>query len=508
MGGLAFSSGDDPLNTPRMKPELYQLIRDQAQAKLRELFWLVATPIEGPGKKNYGDIDIFLAWPKVESVPGITADPPESDPKAWLAAAVQRLGAARVKEQQQATHVTLAIELPQDLAHLLSSEQDGTDRQKFFVQIDLQFCPDQHNFEWMLFKHAHGDLWNLLGSTIRPFGLTIDEEALWLRIPEIEAANRRRAKVRLTGDPGEVLAFLGLRNDAHQWQRPFATPQDLFRYAASCRLFWVRPEEEAEEPEGGPGNDGTTQKKKKKTTMDDGLERKARDAAENNNTSNNTSTTLPVRPGEHGTSTTTTVGGSITTRALKSNDRRRMAYRPVFAAWVGEFLPACRAAGTHAAAPGTRASVFREAATAFAGVGTEYDARLRAWRRERQRDALWRDVIKAALPPPGEALEPNLRGVAAAALKKVVLQGSREFGVWPDAAALLPEGADGLLDEAYVRRWTQANWPAVAAVAWKRNHERFTESRAAKRTAAGQVRNPAASGASQRNAEAQAGRPA
>ncbi len=61
-----------------------------------------------------------------------------------------------------------------------------------------------------LFKHAHGDIWNLLGSTIRPFGLTVDEDALWLRIPEIEKFDRKKAKIRLTSDPVEVIRFLGL----------------------------------------------------------------------------------------------------------------------------------------------------------------------------------------------------------------------------------------------------------------------------------------------------------
>jgi hypothetical protein len=59
-----------------------------------------------------------------------------------------------------------------------------------------------------LFKHAHGDLWNLIGSTIRPFGFTVDEEALWVRIPEIEKFNKKRAKVLLTRNPAETVHFL------------------------------------------------------------------------------------------------------------------------------------------------------------------------------------------------------------------------------------------------------------------------------------------------------------
>lgn len=54
MGGNAFD-----LYTPRMRPEAYRTIRDRCQKKLRELFVVVATPIEGPAKADHGDSELI-----------------------------------------------------------------------------------------------------------------------------------------------------------------------------------------------------------------------------------------------------------------------------------------------------------------------------------------------------------------------------------------------------------------------------------------------------------------
>ena len=61
-----------------------------------------------------------------------------------------------------------------------------------------------------MFHHAFGDLWNLLGTTIRPFGLTANEKGLHIRIEEIELLDRKRSMICLTNDPREVCHLLGL----------------------------------------------------------------------------------------------------------------------------------------------------------------------------------------------------------------------------------------------------------------------------------------------------------
>ena len=50
----------------------------------------------------------------------------------------------------------------------------------------------------MLFRHAHADLWSILGTLIRPYGLTINHTGLHLRIPHLESLHKARAAVHLT----------------------------------------------------------------------------------------------------------------------------------------------------------------------------------------------------------------------------------------------------------------------------------------------------------------------
>ena len=76
--------------------------------------------------------------------------------------------------------------------------------------MDLRVCPDLASWKWQLFHHAFGDLWNLLGTTIRRFGLTANEKGLQVRIEEIEHLDRKKSMIFLTKDPREVLQLLGL----------------------------------------------------------------------------------------------------------------------------------------------------------------------------------------------------------------------------------------------------------------------------------------------------------
>ncbi len=64
MGGSAFSSGADPLHTPRMPPDVYHAVKAECHARLRQLFLCVATPIDGAAKADFGDVDILVALDK------------------------------------------------------------------------------------------------------------------------------------------------------------------------------------------------------------------------------------------------------------------------------------------------------------------------------------------------------------------------------------------------------------------------------------------------------------
>ncbi|RYP53554.1 hypothetical protein DL768_001509 [Monosporascus sp. mg162] len=442
MGGLAFASGPEPLCTPRMPPEIYQLVRDHCHAVLRQLFICVATPIEGPGKEDYGDIDIFLAWERKKIFPSkLVNDSLKGLPDEPLQAAARLLEAEKTRKEQPHS-LTLAIpwpESPQDSVKQKDpagtrvnggSDQVKEETKRRFIQVDLHHYQSIDQLQWMLFKYAHGDLWNILGSTIRPFGLTIDEVGLYLRIPEIEKENRKKAKVLLTEDPVAVLQFLGLKFDGRQWEERFALFTDVFEYAATSRFFRAR---------------------------------------------------LNQSPDEDGIFCEEQTGAESDKKKLKSNDRRRMNQRPLFRKWVEEFLPKCREEGQLGNTQLTRADVRDQAFASF-GVRHEYEVRLVEWRMQRQKETLWRDVIKASLP---EDLDPIWRGCAASALKKIIMQGDDSFGIRSQRNL---RDESGFYIEEYVREFVQDSWKQVGDVAWRKNHERYLEhlsNKETKRTASG-----------------------
>ncbi|KAI1097199.1 hypothetical protein F4804DRAFT_328281 [Jackrogersella minutella] len=421
MGGQAFSSGDIPLYTPRMPPDVYQYVLDQCCAKLRKLFVIVATPIPGPAKVDHGDIDILLTWERSSVYPSLlverllTSLSPTHVP---LQAAARLLNAEQYIKEQPRT-INLAIPWPENLPQTITNGKENHDDlgTRRYIQVDLCLCKSLEDLQWMLFKHAHGDIWSLLGSTVRPYGLTIDEVGLYMRIPEIEGLNRKQAKILLSTNPTEVLAFLGLKYDDAQWEEPFASTEDLFEYVATCRLFWVRSEQHAE--------------------------------------------------------LTATDGNEIDQAKLKSNDRRRMNHRPVFRNWIEEFLPTCREAGRFTAQNATRESVRGEAFEHFLGTRHAYEARLLEWRKEQQRQSLWRDVIKTSLPEmPGGTEEKinskHWRGHVASAFKKIIMQDDYSLGICPPTPL---RDATGMYDEEKVRQFVIDSWRKVSDVVWKVNQK-------------------------------------
>jgi hypothetical protein len=208
MGGNAFTSGPSPLSTPRMPPEIYLRLRDHYLSLLKTLYAQVATPVEAPAKRSYGDIDILVSQAIECSSPPTT----ESLSKA--------LDAVKVFTNSGSGITSFAVPYP--------------DRVKDHVQLDVHVCPEG-SFEWQLFHQSHGDLWNLLSTTIRPFGLTANDVGFHVRIPEIEELNKKRSLLLLTNEPSAVLEFLGL--DVNEYQRPFGSVEAMYEYTVSCRFF-------------------------------------------------------------------------------------------------------------------------------------------------------------------------------------------------------------------------------------------------------------------------------
>ncbi|KAI4128930.1 MAG: hypothetical protein LQ338_002482 [Usnochroma carphineum] len=266
-----------------MPPIVYHSLLNQYLALLASFFGRVAAPIEAPEKTSFGDIDVVVAEPKA------TPFHPEA-----IATAVN---AKRTISSNPL--YSFAVAYP-DLA--------GT-----FVQLDIHLC-EPTDFDWEIFHKSHGDLWNLLGSSIRRFGFTANDKGLHLRIPEIEEHDRKKSLVPLTAEPDTVLDFLRL--DRSAYAQPFDSVEDMFEFACSTRFF--RPD----------------------AYVKDGL---------------------------------------------KANDRKRMAQRDLYRRFVDDFVPKVTGAiQENGEVEGmTRAQVLAEALERF-GKRHEYEARVKAWRKERE----------------------------------------------------------------------------------------------------------------------------
>ncbi|KAI3397478.1 hypothetical protein diail_10690 [Diaporthe ilicicola] len=486
MGGNVFASGPDALYTPRMDPSVYNHAKTQCTNALKDLgFSRVVVPIEAPEKESFGDVDIIACLEGTSFPPSAQLDAAAWDLIENSLGAIRSHSEGRVGPEKQRIIDSKSIAIPwpagldqveddraavsgedvQDLDVTAAGQADGPEAasKPRFIQVDVRLCDTQQELEWRFFKHNHGDLWNMIGQTIRPFGLTADEIGLYIRIPEIERLDKKKARVLLSHDPIKVLDFLGLSRLNGEWEKPFESVDDLFEYAASCKWFMLWPK--GQDAEGRTATGDESKGRTDKEIQDD-------------------------------------------LRKLKANDRARMKQRPAFARWVNEFLPACREQGRFMAfnpeertKEDVRDDVRKLAFETFPGSEAAYSAALADWNKERTRIFVKSKVIKEDtclpsditpfLPPLRERdgdsstslpdLERNWRGVLRSALVKVVIDDDETFeGIVPPKL----RNADGVLEVDDVKDWINRNWVDVGRVAWRMNRERATESMARKRKAA------------------------
>lgn len=287
----------------------------------------------------------------------------------------------------------------------------------------------------------------MIGQTIRPLGLTADEFGLFIRIPEIENQDKKKARVFLTSDPAAVLDFLGLSQRNGEREKPFKSINDLFEYAASCKWFMLWPKDQEAEEE------------------------KASD---------------------------------------RSRVRNRPVFKRWADEFIpacrasGRFLVPNPEQRTRAA---VRDEVRREVFRTFPGSEAAYDFVLASWNRERARVLVKNKIIKEDVCLPDDItpflpttttrehdgggddageeymrdLEKNWRGVLRSALARVIIDDDDSFG-GVDPPRL--RDAEGVLQVDDVKDWINRNWERVGKVAWVLNCERARESVERKRKAA------------------------
>ncbi|KAG0042317.1 hypothetical protein BGZ83_000607 [Gryganskiella cystojenkinii] len=226
MGGSAFASKN--LITPRIPPELYDKVLRQLVLILQRYFAHVDSALEGPGKKDYGDIDILVAEP-LDYENGLR--PTAKELAAWI-------GAPHWRSTSGSDTFNFALPWPESPPQSVREEDEDREADSSspprFIQVDIHICPSVESFSWHLFFQAHGDLWNMIGAILRRFGLTCNDRGLFLRIAEIEPHDRELSRVLLTKDPVRVLAYLGL--DPHRYWRRFQSWDEMMAFAASCRF--------------------------------------------------------------------------------------------------------------------------------------------------------------------------------------------------------------------------------------------------------------------------------
>ena len=254
MGGKAFNHGPDPLYTPRMASETYHVVSKQIQDNLKQLFHRVEEPIPGPAKCDYGDIDLVVASPKE----------PIKSPKDILDKIGKCMNSVRrldeVGQRDTCAHFALPwpegdyptapstpgtsppssdAEEDEDVDERLWSDGEDALLQKYqdkFIQVDVRIHANETNLDYQLFHAAHGDIWTILGTLLRPYGFLIDNVGLHLRIEELERLGRKKCRSLITHDPSHILNLLGLDEERY-FLGPFETDLEFFDFISRCHYF-------------------------------------------------------------------------------------------------------------------------------------------------------------------------------------------------------------------------------------------------------------------------------
>lgn len=377
MGGNAFPR----LSTPRMPPTVYQHVKTQLLTTLRSHFKHADTPIEGPAKTDHGDIDILVCGALDEKVAG------DAEVLARIVGAKEwkRLGNggainfavvwAEEGDVEEAIDSIKIDDLSQDSKSLRNSPDSSsisiepstntlnakldsdsslptrnpTQLQRY-IQLDLTIISTYKSYSWQLFHHSHSDLWPILGSLLRRYGLSARPTGFYINIPEIEGINRSLSLVKITEEPEEVLAYLGLDERWYWKQGGFESWDELCAYVGSMRFAdlgrWKRKEEhkrlEREE---------NVKVKAGETVMTESAADEDPSGSsliipnDDNGTSSASITTLPSRTptplpvlGQQARNHKDTSQDDDTTGGLNNNDRRRLNSRPLFSYYHSTYV--------------------------------------------------------------------------------------------------------------------------------------------------------------------------
>ncbi|KAI0998251.1 hypothetical protein K3495_g9945 [Podosphaera aphanis] len=408
MGGSAFSQHIPPILTPRMPRSVYSLVLRQTLSLLGTYYKYAASPVEAPGKDTFGDLDIIISQPLS---PAFDDTKTNREGVGENLKAVLNAKAHLVRKGEPL--IIFAVPWPREHAEEPSALEEK------FVQIDVETCPSHHGFIYARFYKSHGDLWNILSSIIHPYGLRVNNKGLYLCITCIEPHHKKKSRIFLTSDPVEILEFLGL--DVERYWKKFDSLEEIFRYAATCRMFILK-----KAPAGNA-------------------------SAENVLASN--------------------IFDTPECATLTKKDRARCAKRPMYAAWVYDFIPRCQAKNLYLARSKTlSAHQVRHDAFRRFGVKKKYEDTEREWHRARNLDDVWTQGIKPVVPV---GVGTILRAHSLRALRGMMTAGNPAPDL-PDLD-LLAKDDDGLYNIAKVKIWVRKHWNIVGQRELARQRARLGE---------------------------------
>ncbi|KAH9854649.1 hypothetical protein C2E23DRAFT_893954 [Lenzites betulinus] len=230
MGGNAFKSLAAAF--PRMPPTVYNVLKATLLPPLQPLYSHVLVAPEAPEKADYGDLDIVVSGPR----DGLTAD----DVKAALRATHSvALGGNRI------SNFAVPVGAFPDVARAwrgasASGQSIGFDPEvtiatddsesDVFIQVDVNVCADEAQFERTVFYTSYGDMGLMLGLIAQTAGLSFGIFGLKLAEP----IGSPSQTYYLSSSMSDILAFLGLSME--RWKRGFATQDEVIQWVATSPL--------------------------------------------------------------------------------------------------------------------------------------------------------------------------------------------------------------------------------------------------------------------------------
>jgi hypothetical protein len=271
-------------------------------------------------------------------------------------------------------------------AYPLSEKDDSITKEEpfkgSFIQVDVTIASDKTKWMYYVFTHAHGDLFAILGSIVRTYGLSLNDHGLHLRVPGLDSKgskNRKNCMILLTADHHEILEFLGL--DVKRWSSPFATQQQLFEYAASTSLFTTKSKALATtDATKASDEDGKKSSKTPTALTDEEAPARSYPAAYDDKPFTLDSNTNPAeaRPPP----------------APCKSDRRKAKLREMFRAWIEDFVVEAHKSGKYNRDVPTREEMAEKCFAWFGdGVKKEYDTRLFEYRNDLRTDQVWQAIV-------------------------------------------------------------------------------------------------------------------